>query len=86
MSFSSVLSLTDVHENEDFVAKWTLEAPQGIVKESERSWISVVGDLLGPTLEVFIYTLSDFWRSEFIKEWSLILQMIPFPFRTRINS
>ena len=73
-------------ENEDFVAKWTLEAPQGIVKESERSWISVVGDLLGPTLEVFINTLSNFWRREFIKVWSLVFQMVTLSFRTRIKS
>ena len=44
--------LSDAQENVDFVARWVLEAPQNIVPESARSWLTVVGDLLGPTLEV----------------------------------
>ena len=42
---------TDVNENEDFFAEWRLEAPANIVNDSERAWVTVAGDLLGPTLD-----------------------------------
>ncbi|KAF2362522.1 Alpha-2-macroglobulin thiol-ester bond-forming [Trinorchestia longiramus] len=41
----------DLNENEDFFAEWRLEAPDLIVPDSARAWITVAGDLLGPTLE-----------------------------------
>ena len=44
----------DLVENEDFFERWTLEAPQGpgIVNDSERGWLMITGDLLGPALDV----------------------------------
>jgi len=37
--------------NNEVAAEWLLEAPAGVVEESPRGWLSVVGDLMGPTLE-----------------------------------
>ncbi|XP_018026231.1 alpha-2-macroglobulin isoform X3 [Hyalella azteca] len=41
----------DAPENQDHFAEWRLEAPDRIVNNSARAWITAAGDLLGPTLE-----------------------------------
>lgn len=43
---------TDIEENEDFLEEWIIETPPNTVEDSARSWVTAVGDLLGPTLEV----------------------------------
>ncbi|MPD02209.1 hypothetical protein E2C01_097776 [Portunus trituberculatus] len=39
-------------DNEEQLVSWHLEAPSNIVPDSTRGWITAVGDLLGPTLDV----------------------------------
>jgi hypothetical protein len=42
--------LSDFSEDENVL--WSLELPPDVVEDSARADISVVGDLLGPTLQV----------------------------------
>ena len=43
---------TDIEEGTDTIEPWVMEAPKSIVEDSARGWVSVVGDLMGPTIEV----------------------------------
>jgi hypothetical protein len=42
--------LSDFSEDENVL--WSLELPPDVVEDSARADVSVVGDLLGPTLQV----------------------------------
>ncbi|XP_042229017.1 alpha-2-macroglobulin-P-like isoform X2 [Homarus americanus] len=41
----------ELESKEDFLESWEVAGPSVIVNGSERAWVNVVGDLLGPTLE-----------------------------------
>jgi len=52
-TWTKYICSNDIQENRDSLERWQVEAPsdQAIVPDSARGWVTVVGDLLGPTLE-----------------------------------
>jgi len=50
-TWNKYMCSADLNENLDVFEEWQMEAPAGIVEDSARSWITAVGDLMGPTLE-----------------------------------
>ena len=46
--------MTDLENNVDALDIWKVELPSNIVEGSARGWITVAGDLLGPSIDVSI--------------------------------
>lgn len=42
-------------EGEQASLSWDLEVPDNLVPDSARAFVSVIGDIMGPSLEVRVY-------------------------------
>ncbi|XP_071547683.1 alpha-2-macroglobulin-like protein 1 [Panulirus ornatus] len=51
MTWTKYICSKDLVDGDDSLEKWKVAAPLATVKGSDRGWVTVVGDLLGPTLE-----------------------------------